>query len=206
MVGVEMAEAGRIDVLEPYRERFRELSGRQFDMVSQPFQPLINLRGDAGDPALVRTVYGVLALDLPTEPNTWTARGHRSVLWLGPDEWLLVGEKEEQADEIARLEERLISVHSSVVDVSGQRTVIDLSGANAYDILGGGCTLDLHPRYFRTGHCAQTLLGKAQVILQRRDDAPTFRIFVSSSYARYLAAWLIDTVELFNETDRSSSE
>ena len=29
-------------------------------------------------------------LGFPTEPNTWARAGDREVLWLGPDEWLVV--------------------------------------------------------------------------------------------------------------------
>src|SRR5712692_4605465 len=31
-----------------------------------------------------------LGVALPVEPNTVATRGQRSVLWLGPDEWLVV--------------------------------------------------------------------------------------------------------------------
>src|SRR4029453_10447001 len=31
------------------------------------------------------------ALGFPTEPNTARTSGDRDVLWLGPDEWLIVG-------------------------------------------------------------------------------------------------------------------
>jgi sarcosine oxidase, subunit gamma len=31
-------------------------------------------------------------LGFPTEPNTWTPAGDRDVLWLGPDEWLVVAD------------------------------------------------------------------------------------------------------------------
>ncbi|MFC6677220.1 2Fe-2S iron-sulfur cluster-binding protein [Nonomuraea ferruginea] len=77
------------------------------------------------------------------------------------------------------------------VDVSGQRTVIELTGPGALDVLITGCPIDLHPGVF-TGH-AQTVLGKAPVILQRYGDS--YRIFVRSSYANYLGEWLIDALE-----------
>ena len=196
----------KIDVLESYQERFQTLSGHNLGVKSRPFLLQVNLRGDADDTAFTNAVRGVLSLDLPTAPNTWIAHSCWSALWLGPDEWLLVGEKEEQADMIGQLETRLRSLHIAVVDVSGQRTVVDLSGPSAYELLAAGCSLDLHPRYFKTGHCAQTLLGKADVILQRRNDYPTFRIFVRCSFARYLAAWLIDALELMRESRPSGSE
>jgi sarcosine oxidase subunit gamma len=44
----------------------------------------------------------------------------------------------------------------------------------------------------RPGSCAQTLVARANVLLQQMDDAPTYRLFVRPSFAAYLAAWLAD--------------
>jgi sarcosine oxidase subunit alpha len=77
------------------------------------------------------------------------------------------------------------------VDVSGQRTVLELSGPGALDVLITGCPIDLHPSVF-TGH-AQTLLGKTSVILERRSDV--YRIYARSSFTSYLATWLLDAIK-----------
>ncbi|WP_345398973.1 sarcosine oxidase subunit gamma family protein [Nonomuraea salmonea] len=70
--------------------------------------------------------------------------------------------------------------------------MLELAGPAADEVLITGCPIDLHPSAF-AGH-AQTLLGKAPVILERR--APdTYRIYVRSSFASYLAEWLVDAVE-----------
>jgi sarcosine oxidase subunit alpha len=103
------------------------------------------------------------------------------VLELGPAWWLIV---EGEAPGVPA---------GSAVDVSAQRTVLELSGPEAHDILMTGCPIDLHPTVFEAGQHAQTLLGQAQVILQRGDDT-TFRIFVRSSFASYLAEWLLDAM------------
>jgi sarcosine oxidase, subunit gamma len=82
--------------------------------------------------------------------------------------------------------------------VSAQRTTIRLSGPDARDVLAKGCSLDLHPTVFRKGTAAQTMLGQAGVVLIALDDAGTdYRILVRSSFARYLADWLIDAAEEF---------
>ncbi|MFG1943583.1 2Fe-2S iron-sulfur cluster-binding protein [Nonomuraea sp. NPDC048826] len=108
----------------------------------------------------------------------WEVRGGDpgTGMRLGPDWWLVAGEAEPGP---------------GWVDVSGQRTVIELTGPGARDVLITGCPVDLHPSVF-TGH-AQTVLGKAPVILERRGDG--YRVFVRSSYTSYLAEWLIDAME-----------
>jgi sarcosine oxidase, subunit gamma len=114
----------------------------------------------------------------PIEPNTTAARA----LWLGPDEWLVVGAREEDFPDAA-----------AAVDVSANRVCFELVGDDVEDVLAQGCSLDLHSSVFAPGRCAQTLLAKAQVILHRR-DAETFRILVRPSYAPYLRLWLEDAI------------
>jgi sarcosine oxidase subunit gamma len=126
-------------------------------------------------------VRGAAQPGFPVEPNT--AAG--DVLWLGPDEWLVVGAREEDYPGAA-----------AAVDVSGNRVCLELAGDRVEDVLAQGCSLDLHPSVFAPGRCAQTLLAKAEVILHR--TAPdTFRIFVRPSFAPYVRAWLADAGATF---------
>jgi sarcosine oxidase subunit gamma len=92
------------------------------------------------------------------------------------------------------LRETLGQQPGSVVDVSAARTTLELAGPRARDVLEHGCALDLHPRAFGPGQCAQTLLAKANVVLHQVDDAPTYRLLVRPSFARYLVAWLLDAM------------
>jgi sarcosine oxidase, subunit gamma len=96
-------------------------------------------------------------------------------LWLGPDEWLVLGASE--------------SDFPLACDVSANRVVLELSGPDARTVLATGTAIDL--RELQPGRCAQTLLARAQVILQCT-AADTFRIFVRPSFAPYLRAWLED--------------
>jgi sarcosine oxidase, subunit gamma len=128
---------------------------------------------------------------LPARPNTYEAAPPGDVLWLGPDEWLLVG-PEPARDLIAGLDEALAGEHHSVVDVSAARAVVEMNGPGALDLLSKGCGLDLHPRSWGAGKCAQTLLARVPVIVQQRGE--TTRVFVRPSYGDYLADWLLDAV------------
>jgi sarcosine oxidase subunit gamma len=114
----------------------------------------------------------------PVEPNT--AAG--DVLWLGPDEWLVLGGREEDYPDAA-----------AAVDVSAGRVCLEFSGDDVENVLARGCSLDLHPSVFPPGRCAQTLLARAEVILHRT-DVQTFRILVRPSFAPYLRAWLEDAL------------
>ena len=129
---------------------------------------------------------------LPLEPNTWVGWIGRDVLWLGPDEWLLLDgtEAKESGVLAAELTTLLSGTHHSVVDVSANRTVLELRGDDRHELVSTGCGLDLHPRSWRDGMCAQTLLARVPVLLQERSGAT--RIFVRPSCREWLLAWLLD--------------
>jgi sarcosine oxidase subunit gamma len=133
-------------------------------------------------------------IPLPLTANLVAATGPLRVLWLGPDEWLVVGEGE-APDLLPRLERAVADRRAALDDLSSSRTVIDLRGPGARDLLAAGCGLDLHPRAFTPGQCAQTLLARVPVILDHIDDAPHYRLLVRRSYARWLIDWLIDAAE-----------
>ena len=101
-------------------------------------------------------------------------------IWLGPDEWLVLGGREEQ-----------YAGMPAAVDVSANRVCLELAGEGAEDVLARGCALDLHPSVFPLGRCAQTLVARAQVILYRTGP-DAFRLLVRPSFAGYLRDWLRD--------------
>jgi sarcosine oxidase subunit gamma len=132
------------------------------------------------------------ALGFPTEPNTWAPVGEHEVLWLGPDEWLIVAATD-ASEVIAEVEASIVGEHHSVVDVSANRVVIGLADAGRLELLSSACPIDLDPRVWRDGRCAQTLFGAAQVLLQER--ASETRLFVRPSFAGYVVDLLLAGVE-----------
>lgn len=128
------------------------------------------------------------ALGFPTEPNT-ARTGARDVLWLGPDEWLIVGVPGAARAIRDELEASLAGLHRSVVDVSANRAVIELAGPSRHDLLSSACPIDLHPRSWGDGRCAQSVFGAAQVLLHEREGVT--RLFVRPSFADYLVDLLL---------------
>jgi sarcosine oxidase, subunit gamma len=133
-------------------------------------------------------------IPLPLTPNSVAIAGPLRVLWLAPDEWLVVAEGE-APDLLARLERAVADRRAAVTDLSSSRVIIEIGGAGARDLLAAGCGLDLHPRAFGPGQCAQTLLARVPVILDQLAAAPHFRLLIRRSYTRWLVDWLIDAAE-----------
>ena len=156
----------------------------------------IDLRGPPAERAFMSGVGRVLDLLLPTEPNTAATKNRVTALWLGPDQWLLVCPADDSTLFIGSLQEALADSPCAITDVSDGRTALWLEGPSAREVLAKGCPLDLHPRAFPPGSCAQTLLGKADVLLHLRADdpspGPSFDLYVGRSFAHYLWAWLED--------------
>jgi sarcosine oxidase, subunit gamma len=140
-------------------------------------------------------VGAALGVRLPHQPNTVSTVSQRSALWLGPDEWLVVDEDASTAAAEADVRAAFAPDWGAVVDVSANRVCFELHGPTARDLLAHGCPLDLHPRVFGPGQCAQTLLARAAVILWQTDAAPTYRILVRASFAEHIARWLADAAD-----------
>ena len=158
------------------------------------FLSQVDLRADPGDVAVMERLRAGLGFALPQIPNTTSSGGDRSALWLGPDEWLVTGPEDQQELIEGALRSALSDAPGAVTDVSANRTVVELRGPLARDVLATGCPVDLHPRVFGPGRCAQTLLGKAQVIVQLAEPTPAFWVYVRSSFAGYVADWVLDAV------------
>ena len=152
----------------------------------------INLRGDASDEGFLRGAETALGVSVPLEANTTVQGPQVTALWLRPNEWLLLTPPDQQQQTAAALGSDLSNVLAAVTDVSGGQTIINIHGPQAREVLRKGCTLDLHPRAFGAGRCAQTNLAKATAIIRQLDDSPSFDIVVRRSFADYLVRWLVD--------------
>ncbi len=187
----------RISPLQPWTTRFAQLPSSAA-IVEEPFVTMVELRVDPSGPG-APAVASLLGVELPSSPSTYTKSGDTTVIWLGPDEWLVTGTELTAPELEARLREAISSHGGAAVDVSGQRTTLRLRGSHSRDVLGKGCAIDLHPTIFGGGAAAQTTLGKTGVVLLALDTGGTdYRILVRSSFARYLADWLLDAAEEYS--------
>jgi sarcosine oxidase subunit gamma len=157
----------------------------------------INLRGRPSDTAFLAAAGSVLDCRLPVSPNTVQTAGDLTILWLGPDEWLVLTPPGAEAAVIARLREALAGIHAAVTDISGNNARLRLAGNHARDVLAKGCSLDLHPRRFQPGQCAQTLILRCDVILHQIDDRPCYDLLPRRSFTEYLWMWLRDATAEF---------
>ena len=153
-----------------------------------PGRGFLNLRLNPHTIQAIKAAERVLGQALSLAANTFTA-GEHQVYWLGPDEWLIGTGAESVSGLAGELAEALAGFHAAVNDLSGGNIELRISGVHARTVLAKGCTLDLHPREFAPGQCAQTGLGKAAVLLAAREPA-AYAIIVRRSFADYVCHWL----------------
>ncbi|NQW01166.1 MAG: sarcosine oxidase subunit gamma [Rhodospirillales bacterium] len=178
-------------------------------VAERPHRSQIAVRGQATDPAFLQGIEKALGISLPTEACTASGKpGDLQVLWMGPDEWLVVGGPDNAALIISKLTTALVDLQVALVDVSESRTVIELSGKQARVVLDKGCSIDLHPRSFGPGQVVNTLLGRGHVLLHQTDHEPAsgssaYDIYVHRSYAEYLWSWIEDAAREYGLAMRS---
>lgn len=180
----------------------RQAGGSGAALAAAPYRTQVSVRGDGSDERFRNAVGAIIGAPPPLEPNTVAGPADLTdgarILWLGPDEWLVVA-ADADADLAATLNARLAGTIAAAIDVSDARAVFCVSGPRARDLLSRGCPLDLHPRVFSPGRCAQTLMAKAHVILHQRDEVgPGYDLYVQRSLAAYLWTWLSDAAAEFD--------
>ena len=149
------------------------------------------------DPAAAQTLGTIAGFSLEVPINRCAVSGGRIAARLGPNEWmLLVLEYDEEAI-AAKIDAALAGRFYTLVDIGHGTAAFEVSGRHAPDVLNSGCPLDLAPKSFPTGSATRTLLGKAEIILMRFDDAPVYRVECWRSYARYVHDFLLEAARAF---------
>jgi sarcosine oxidase subunit gamma len=154
------------------------------------------LRGGAPVRVAAEKAAGV---GIPAEACRAMTHEARAVLWLGPDEWLLIAPEAQGADLAEGLAAALAGLPHSLVDVGHRQSGCELRGPQAATLLAAGCPLDLDASAFPVGMCTRTVLAKAEVVLWRT-AAEAFRLEVARSFVAYVAEFLAEA-ERANTSD-----
>jgi sarcosine oxidase subunit gamma len=144
-----------------------------------------------GGPDVRAAAQQALGLRVPGNACRASVSGERAVLWLGPDEWLLIAPQASAAAIAALLGAALEELPHSLVDVSHRQIALSVTGQRASTLLAAGCPLDLDADAFPVGMCTRTILAKAEIVLWRT-GAEEFRLEVWRSFAAYVSQFLAE--------------
>jgi sarcosine oxidase subunit gamma len=151
-------------------------------MSELPHLGYLVLRGKADDNAFMAGVAGVLGQPLPTQPMTALSTSAGAVLWVSPDEWLLVCKRSTREALLLALTTALREVFAQVVDNSGGLTAVRVAGPDHMLLLR-----QLGPYDFERlalGRCASTVASKTGFTVVRTDERGVVLVF-RRSFADY---------------------
>jgi methylglutamate dehydrogenase subunit D len=129
--------------------------------------------------ALAASMRGAFGVGLPAA-GRWSQAGAVTLVWLGPGHFSV-----ERAGGAPLLPEiaAIAGDDAALIDQTDARAVLRLSGAAAQNILAALLPIDLHPRAFAPGHAATTVAAHLTVQVRQLDDAPSYDLAVSRSFA-----------------------
>ena len=146
-----------------------------------------NVQGDPARAAIAAEVERRFSVGLPLAPNTTRRAYPLTAFWLGPRSWLLLegaspaGPAALVDFDAARI--ALDAVGAALFEVSASRVAFMIRGPQAAAVLARSCPLDLDPRAFAPGDCAQSVLGRISALFYRHLDTPAYTVLVARSLA-----------------------
>ncbi len=151
---------------------------------------MITLRGDLASKEVKAAVKKAVGLGVPEQRQALSGQGI-AVLWMSPDELLLICAYDGVAETIAMLEEALKGQHFLAVNVSDARARLRIEGAGARETLAKLCPVDLSPRAFTPGMVRRTRMAQIPAAFWL-DDRDVFHLICFRSVADYAFGALWD--------------
>lgn len=153
----------------------------------------INLRLNPNNKNFMAICGKILGTILPTKPNTYNKIDKIKIVWLGPDEWLIIYNDENNI--LEKLQHELGNLETSATDISENRTIINVSGDKVNILLSKFLVLDLEKNLSNESSCAQTLFVKVPILLLRnnkKNQIQDIDILTNRSHANYIYKLLLD--------------
>ena len=153
-------------------------------LILAPPAEMVSIGGFANSlDALREAVQRELGTELPQAPCTLTTGQDLSILWIGPEQWLV------NAPAGSGLMNRLQGAcgdYAALTSQTDSRITLTLSGSYARSTAAKLVPIDLHPRSFGLSSVALTLAGHIPVMLVQRSMLPSYDFIVFRSLAHSL--------------------
>ncbi|KPP88016.1 MAG: sarcosine oxidase gamma subunit SoxG [Rhodobacteraceae bacterium HLUCCA08] len=121
---------------------------------------MVTLRGDLEDPRILRACKALTGCAMPDQTGA-VLDGDTGLLWMSPDELLLLVPCSEAGAAVDHLSDALRGMPHLAVDVSDARQIIALDGAGLREVLARLTPADLHPDALAPGTVRRTRLSQA---------------------------------------------
>lgn len=152
---------------------------------------MILLRADFTQERARAAAEQALGLAAPA-PLSQTAAGARALVWMAPDEFLLILPRAEAAAALAQVGAALAGLHHLALDVSDARALFRLTGAGAREVVAKGMPVDLSRTAFGLGAARRSHLGPVAAAVWVAAETPeTLELVCARSVAGYVFDWLV---------------
>ena len=155
----------------------------------------INIRGKSSDKEFMKNIGSALNLVLPIEPNVRIFNNNISIMWLGPNEWLVITPENEKDGIISLLKSNLNPQKTAITDVSFNRTILRLEGEKVFTLLSKFLVANLEKILKTNFSVAQTVFVKIPVLFVRNntDEEPaSLDLHLNRSHTKYVYELLVD--------------
>ena len=143
----------------------------------------------------MKNIGSVLNLVLPIEPNVRIFNNNISIMWLGPNEWLVETPENEKDEIISLLESKLNPEKTAITDVSFNKTVLRLEGEKVFILLSKFLVANLEKILETNFSVAQTIFIKIPVLFIRNNTDKkeiSLDLHLNRSHAKYVYDLLVD--------------
>ena len=121
-------------------------------------------------------------MKLKNEPLTVVSNNNTRILWNGPKNWLLTSTKK---DLLKNIVEVFKQTDFAVTDLSHSKSIIEIEGVMAYEVLKKGSPIDINK--LNAGDCANTVYNGITITLDFVSNKPNIvRIFALRSFGESL--------------------
>ena len=128
-------------------------------------------------------------LNLISNPLSVENNENTRILWNGPRNWLIITTKKEVFSEI---EKKFEEEDFAVTDISHSKSIIELEGDNAKEVLKKGCPFNFNE--LNKNNCLNSTFNGMSIIVDMINDEPDiFRIFALRSFGESLYHSITDS-------------
>ena len=156
-----------------------------------PHRCQIDLRGNPNDDVFMAAVASVIGIQLPVTPNRAASGQGLAALWLGPDEWLIVGRARPREGSRGRLAPGADRASMPPSSISPRRARSSPSPAPGP---GRCCRRERRsisiPAPSTPAIAPRPASRRANIILHQIDASPRYDVYVQNSFADYLWNWM----------------
>ena len=128
-------------------------------------------------------------LNLISKPLSVENNENTRILWNGPRNWLIITT---QKDVFSETDKKFEEGDFAVTDISHSKSIIELEGDDAKEVLKKGCPFNFNELY--KNNCLNSTFNGMSIIVDMINDEPdTFRIFALRSFGESLYHSITDS-------------